>query len=350
MSAGGPSRPLARRGGVGWSAQATARDVAAIAGVSAQTVSRVVNNAGNVRPQTRARVLEAMEMVGYTPNAAARTLRSGRSDTIGVIARHLARTGEACRLQAVSAAARARGFAVTWLDDSSTSAPDLVEAVGRMRQDVAGLIVLGQGAADLDRVRTPGRIPVVVADSRPSALPAVGFDQGGGAHLAVAHLLGLGHRSVHLLAGPVASLQATQREEAWRATLMAADRPVPEPVYGDWTPASGYWAGQRLAADESVTAVFAANDEMAMGLLRALHEAGRRVPQDVSVAGFDDVVAGYLWPPLTTVHQDFSALGENLVRLLLRQIDPALVAGEEVTTLVPARLVVRESTGPVPAG
>ncbi len=350
MSGSTPAR--GRRGGVGWGDRATARDVAALAEVSAQTVSRVVNGATNVRPETRDRVLAAMAKIGYSPNAAARTLRSGKSDMIGVVVHHLVRTGEANIVEAVASTAHARGYAVTLMEASSGSAQDLNDAILRVRQGVAGLVVLGLETLDVDQVRMPARTPVVVADSRVLAHPAVGFDQRGGAHLAVTHLLSLGHRTVHLLGGPEASIQAAAREEGWRATLTAAGCEVPEPWHGDWTPASGYKIGRDIAQMPDVTAVFAANDEMAAGLLRALHEAGRRIPQDVSVVGFDNLLAEYLWPPLTTVHQDFTGLGENLMRLLLRQIDGEVEAGggaAPVVTLVPANLVVRASTGPAPA-
>lgn len=351
---------------MGWVGRATARDVAALAEVSSQTVSRVANGSPNVKPETRARVLAAMAKIGYSPNAVARALRSGRSDTIGVVVHHLVRTGEARIVEAVTSTARARGYAVTLMDAPSGSAHDLNEAILRLRQGVAGLVVLGLETVDVDQVRIPARTPVVVADSRVLAHPAVGFDQRGGAHLAVTHLLALGHRTVHLLGGPEASIQAAQREEAWRATLSAAGREVPPPWHGDWTPASGYEAGRAIAENPEVTAVFAANDEMAAGLMCALHEAGRRIPQDVSIVGFDDLLAEYLWPPLTTVHQDFAGVGENLVRLLLRQIDASgdensgEVEGDDaghaddtgdgsVSTLVSARLVIRASTGPAPA-
>ena len=351
----GDAPPRGRRGGVGWGDRATARDVAALAQVSSQTVSRVANGAPNVRPETREKVLAAMAKIGYSPNAAARMLRSGRSDTLGVVVHHLVRTGEAHIVEAVVATARARGYAVTLMDASSGSAHELNDAIRRVRQGVAGLVVLGLETVDVDQLQVPARTPMVVADSRVLAHPSVGFDQRGGAHMAVTHLLALGHASVHLLGGPADSMQAAQREEAWRATLVAAGRPVPEPWRGDWSPASGYELGCRIAADTSVTAVFAANDEMAAGLLRALHEAGRRIPEDVSVVGFDDLLAEYLWPPLTSVHQDFSGVGENLVRLLLRRIEGDDADGGPgdddgaVPTLVAPSLAIRASTGPAPA-
>lgn len=330
--------------------RARAQDVARLAGVSPQTVSRVTNDAANVRPETRARVLDAMAKLGYAPNHAARALRSGRLDTIGVIVHHLARTGEARIMEAVARTAHASGFAVSLLDATSEDVADMNSALTQLRQDVAGLVILSLETADVEGIRMPGGLPVVAADSRTLQHASVGFDQRGGARLAVTHLLDLGHRTVHLLGGPELSLQASERASEWRQVLLAAGRRVVEPLHGDWTLASGYRLGRELAGDPTVTAVFAANDEMAAGLLRALHEAGRRVPQDVSVVGFDDVIGGYLWPPLTTVHQDFTAMGENMVHALVGMVrGHASVPVEPVVPLVGARLVVRDSTAPAPA-
>lgn len=340
----------AGRGGVPWSRRATAKDVAALAQVSAQTVSRVVNDAENVRPETRAKVLDAMEKVGYSPNAAARALRSGGSRTIGLIAHHLGRTGEANIVQAVSAVANQRNYALALAAAPDGSAESLNAAIRRLQQGVSGLVVLGLETTDVEKLVVPPRLPVVVADSRALALPSVGFDQAGGAQLAVNHLLSLGHATVHLLGGPADSIQAHQREDGWRAALADAGRSIPDPVIGDWSPASGYEWGQKLAQNPDITAIFVANDEMAAGLMRALHEAGRCIPDDVSVVGFDDVLADYLWPPLTSVHQDFTQVGETLVRMLINQIEGTVDAAVDIPSpsVVPARLVVRASSGPAP--
>jgi DNA-binding LacI/PurR family transcriptional regulator len=177
--------------------------------------------------------------------------------------------------------------------------------------------------------------------------PAVGVDQVAGARLATRHLLDLGHRTVHHVAGPLDSQEARGRVEGWRAELEAAGAPVPEHLRGDWTPSSGYAAGQQLAerirAGEDVTAVFLANDQMALGLLAAFHENGIEAPDDVSVVGFDDLPESpYFTPPLTTVRQDFAELGRRGVQLVL-----ARLRGEDLhPRAVPAQLVVRASTGP----
>jgi DNA-binding LacI/PurR family transcriptional regulator len=213
-------------------------DVARVAGVSHQTVSRVLNAHPSVRPGTRERVLAAIEELGYRPNSAARALVTGGS---------------------------------------------------RMPDPVAGL-------------------------------PVVSVDNLAGARSATGHLLALGHRSVWHLGGPPGWYEAYERSTGWSTALTSAGVEAPPALTGDWSPRAGYQAGQMLAQMPDVTAVFAANDQMALGLLRALHERGRRVPEDVSVVGFDDIPeAGYLTPPLTTVRQPFDALGRQGLQSLLSQ-------------------------------
>jgi len=323
-------------------------DVAKIAGLSPQTVSRVSTGALNVRPETRQRVLDAMEKVGYSPNNAARALRYGSFRTIGLVAHRLSRTGESRTMEAVVEAARRERYTVTLVDVESPSSQDVDEAVQRLtHQSIDGLVIIRAETATPTALALPPRLPVVVSDSRfVGHHPAVGADQTAGTTAAVRHLLDLGHATVHHLAGPDDSGPAEQRVQAWKAALTDAGRPVPAPLVGDWSARSGFDLGRRIADDPAVTAVFCANDEMAAGLVRALSEAGRRVPDDVSVVGFDDIpLADYLWPPLTTVHQDFTQIGEGLVDLLMRQIhDGVQLADEHVS--IPTHLVVRASTAP----
>lgn len=323
-------------------------DVAALAGVSAQTVSRVSTGAANVRPQTRDRVLVAMEQLGYAPNVAARALKSGSFATIGVIAHQLARTGESQTVEALVDAANDAGYTVTLIDLQSPSSRDVSAAVNRLsHQAIDGLVVIGAETTAPTTISLPPHLPVVVSDARfVGHHPAVAGDDAGGTLRAVRHLLDLGHPTVHHIAGPPGSVPAQQRLDAWRSALCDAGRDVPAPLPGDWTAASGYQAGLRVAADSTITAVFCGNDEMAAGLYRALHEAGRPVPADVSVVGFDDIpLAEYFPPPLTTVAQDFHTIAHRLVELLLEQIRGG-TALQDVHSLVPTTLVVRASTGP----
>lgn len=320
-------------------------DVASLAGVSGQTVSRVVNASPRVDPATRARVESAMAELGYRPHRAARALRTGRTQTIGLVVSTLATVGNSRMLQAVADAAAARGLALTVI---TLGAADVAVAFERLNdQGVDGAIVLNEASALARDVPAPRDLSLVVVDAAPDPAATaprrstVQSDHAGGARAAVAHLLSLGHRTVHHVAGPAGSFAAAERERGWREALAGAG--TPEPVRGDWTAASGHSAGAAIAADPRATAVFAANDQMALGAIRALSEAGRAVPEEVSVVGFDDIAdAADYRPPLTTVHQDFDRLGE----LAVERLAAGMEGGAPESEIVPTLLVVRESTAP----
>ncbi|MCT2084596.1 LacI family DNA-binding transcriptional regulator [Microbacterium enclense] len=310
-------------------------DVAAAAGVSAQTVSRVANGSPRVDPGTRARVEKAMGDLGYRVHRAARALRTGQTSTIGLVVSTLASVGNSRMLQAISEAAAARDYALAVVTVGERGIRD---AFARLRsQGVDGAVVLNE-ATELVRDAPPADLHLVVVDSPPDErFSIVQTDHAGGARAAVEHLLALGHDTVHHIAGPARSFAAAERERGWRAALADAGRAVPEPTRGDWTSASGHAA---VSAMTDATAVFVANDQMALGALRAFADAGRRVPEDVAVVGFDDIVdAAEYRPPLTTVRQDFDALGARAVRALVAAIE----GGVPVAETVPATLVVRSS-------
>jgi len=328
-------------------------DVAAVAGVSAQTVSRVSTDYAGVRPATRKRVLAAMREVGYVPNSAARALKSGSFRTIGVVAHQLARTGESSTVEAVVEAARQRGLGVTLVDVQSPTSQEVSAAVASMASvAIDGLVIIRAESISPDSLTLPPHLPVVVSDSHFAGHhPAVATDQQSGTRQAVEHLLELGHRTVSHLAGPPESLPAAERENAWREALVRAGRPVPRPLATDWTAASGYHQGRELVPDiqsGAVTAVFCANDQVALGLYRAVYEAGLRIPREVSVIGFDDIPeAAQFWPPLTSVAQDFHLIGERLVAMLADQLSGHQHPPERV--LLPVELMVRQSTAAPPA-
>ena len=324
-------------------------DVAKLAGVSQQTVSRVVNAREYVGGDTRERVLTAMRELNYRPNRAAQALVTGRSKTLGVISIESVAFGPSSVLLGLERAAHAHGYLVSVARLASLDRGSLFQALEQLqRQSVEGILLnTGQDGITSELDRDLMDVPVVAVEDTPeAAVPIVAVNQEGGAAAATRLLLGLGHRNVSHVAGPEDWSSARRRMEGWHAVLESADVPVPPPLFGDWSVRSGYELGSLLARDRDVTAIFAANDEMALGVMRAMFEAGRAVPGDVSIVGFDDVpFARYLTPPLTTIRQDFEEIGERSVHLLLDAIHG--VDDSRARAAITPELVVRESTAPV---
>ncbi|AEV86008.1 LacI family transcriptional regulator [Actinoplanes sp. SE50] len=323
-------------------------DVARLAGVSHQTVSRVLNDHPNVKEQTRLRVRAAIAELGYRPNRAARALVTGRSQLIGVVARNSMLYGPASMLTEFEQAAADAGFAVSVGSVRELDRDSIAAVVDRhLDQRVAGLVVIAQVASATEALaEIPADVPVVCIDGDPAAgRSLVTVDQVAGARAAVRHLLEAGHETVWHVSGPTDWFDSAGRIQGWRQTLQEAGREVPPLLSADWSAAEGYRAGQMLARMPEVTAIFTANDHLALGVLRALHERGRRVPHDVSLIGFDDVPeAAYFIPPLTTVRQSFGDVARAALTLLLGQLRDAPRPAD--TVIVPARLVVRESVAP----
>ncbi|MDO5050065.1 MAG: LacI family DNA-binding transcriptional regulator [Actinomycetaceae bacterium] len=323
------------------------QDVARLAGVSAQTVSRVARQAPNVRESTRDRVLLAMEQLGYVPNRAARALRSGKFRAIGVITQNLMRTGENMITAGIAAAAEERGYSVTLRQVSHPETDDLAKAGAYFsNQSIDGLIIVQAGSGQMPST-LPRNIPTVVSDSRfVDSFPSVAADQVQGTGLIMQHLFDLGHRRIAHIAGPTDSGSANTRQLIWQKYLGKAGLPLGPIAYGDWSARSGYQATIRLLREANFTAIFSANDEMAFGAMRALHDHSLRVPEDVSVAGFDNIaLSDFAIPPLTTVTQNFEAIGRALVDLILDEIETP--SGEREHLLIPCDLFARQSTGPV---
>jgi DNA-binding LacI/PurR family transcriptional regulator len=329
-------------------------DVAAAAGVSGQTVSRVVNASPRVNPATRARVESAMQRLGYRPHRAARALRTGRTQTIGLVVATLATVGNSRMLQAVTAAAAERGYGLTV---ATASGPESAgDAFARLHdQGVDGAIVLNEATPFAAAVPAAAGFELVLVDAPTDRLATgvhiVQTDHFAGAQAATSLLLALGHRHVGHLAGPTDSFAAAERERGWRSALADAGLPASPPVRGDWSAASGHTAAELLIAGpaDSPTAVFAANDQMALGALRAFAEAGRAIPHDLSVVGFDDVAdAADYRPPLTTVRQDFDRLGRRAVEVLIDGVERSEPAAAPILDLIPTALVDRASTAPPP--
>lgn len=340
---------------------ATIFDVARLAGVSHQTVSRVLNDLPNVRPATRQRVEQAITQLRYTPSQAARSLVTRRSRTIGLITTGGPDYGPSSTALGFNEAARDARYAVSMASMLESDPASLRQAVDLLlRQNVEAMVLIAAHRGALDAVRgIELGVPLVAVEStHRDGFHRVSIDQYQGARILVDHLVGLGHRRIAHLAGPADSVDALERVRGWRDALSEHGLVAREPLVGDWTPASGFRLGRELVADlgvgddddgrsgervgERFTAVFAANDQMALGVIHALSERGLRVPGDVSVVGFDDIPeAEHFAPPLTTMRQDFPELGRTIMSTLLDVLSDADSVG--VVRSVP-QLIAREST------
>ncbi|WP_181610026.1 LacI family DNA-binding transcriptional regulator [Nonomuraea soli] len=324
-------------------------DVARLAGVSHQTVSRVLNDHPNVRSDTKARVLEAIDQLGYRRNLVARALVTNRSRTLGVVSFDTTLYGPASTIYGIEQAARTAGYFISIVSLKSLDAANVRDAIDYLtEQGVDGVIVVApQRSAARALEKLPQGLPAVAVEGTHRAnVSVVCIDQIEGARLATQHLLDLGHETVWHIAGPPDWLEAEGRLEGWRSALEAAGRQVPEPLPGDWSPRAGYEAGKRLAGMDEVTAVFVANDQMALGALRAFTEEGVKVPERISLVGFDDIPeSAFFSPPLTTVRQDFDIVGRHCIDVLLRQIDSSGPGTYERLVVRPG-FVVRSSTSP----
>jgi DNA-binding LacI/PurR family transcriptional regulator len=348
----GHGAPVAGQARIRENRPVSIRDVAAAASVSYQTVSRVINNHPNVRESTRATVLAAIAELGFRPNRAARSLAGGPVHAVTVLTSNTTRYGYAATLQGIEEAARANGFAMG-IRVLEPEGPELIaDAVHRAVEPATALIVIAYDSAGTRALSAvPPAVPLAAAVETPSGTEADGrpwvwLDDRRAAYEATAYLLGLGHRTVHYVAIP-ASTATSPRMAGWRAALTAASVEVPDPSGAGWTPQAGYEAGRRLADDPSVTAVLCGNDDLAVGVMRAMNEAGRDIPGSVSVIGFDDTPnSAFLSPALSTVRLDWVALGRACFSQLHSLVNP----GPPAPPSPPVRpeLVVRESSWPPP--
>ncbi|WP_210480325.1 LacI family DNA-binding transcriptional regulator [Naasia sp. SYSU D00948] len=323
---------------------ASIRDVARLAGVSHQTVSRVLNDSPSIRDETRARVLDAMGRLQYRPNRAARVLVTSRSRTIGILTSDRMHYGPSSSIVAIEAAARAAGYSVVTANLPSTEPQAIAAALDHLLdQAVEGLVVIAPQARVSTAISSlASRVPYVTLQSAGAdESHSVSVDQIAGARLATRHLLDLGHRRIRHVSGPPDWMEAEGRMRGFLAELADWGVPSGEISAGDWTADSGYRAGQALLAEGGVTAVFAGNDQMALGVLHAVREAGLDCPGDVSVVGFDDMPeARHFAPALTTVRQDFGELGRRCVIRLLGELED----GRTYSGSIAPELVVRSST------
>ena len=319
-------------------------DVARLAGVSHQTVSRVLNGLPHVSPEARERVQHAIAQLGYRRNRAARTLVTRESMSLGVVTVDTAHYGPTSTLFGIEGAARAAGYFVTLATLRTVNATTMREALDYLiTAAVDGIAVIAPVDSAVHAVHgLTSNVPLVMVEvSGPEEIPSVTVDQVLGARLAVRHLIDLGHRNILHVSGPPRWSEAEARIHGWREELGAAGLPARRVIEGDWSPQSGYDAAAKVIAAKTATAVFAGNDQMALGLIKALHDGGLSVPDDLSVVGFDDLPeAPFFIPGLTTVRQDFEAVGQRCMETLL-----ALIRGEGDIAPAPVipELIVRRS-------
>ncbi|MEU9187542.1 LacI family DNA-binding transcriptional regulator [Streptomyces sp. NPDC048484] len=329
------------------------RDVATSAGVSYQTVSRVINGHPSVKPSTRERVLAAIDELGFRRSSTALALASGRSRAVTVLTANTTHYGYASILQGIEEAARAASYAVGIGVLESRDEADVAAQVQRAADTGGGLIVIAYDPAGVRALgAVPAGLPVVGVVETPARPPGgdrpwVWTDDREAAYEATRHLLSLGHETVHYVAIPSSTRRTSARTSGWQQALKEAGAPRPRPVQGSWGPAGGHAAGLKLAGDRDITAILCGNDDLALGVMRALHEKGRSVPDDVSVAGFDNAPhSAFLTPSLTTVRLDFTGLGRSAFGLLHAVLEESVQVGPHPVSV--PELVVRESSGPPP--
>ncbi len=326
----------------------TLNDVAALSGVSYQTVSRVVNNHPNVAERTRARVMKAIHELDYRPNLAARSLVTNRSNTIAIISFGTTFYGPTQMVANITQQAKANGYRVTISAVQELGHAEVKAALDDIHaQLIDGIIMIAPVISDfLSEVKQlVGDIPFVQIDTENrQGIASVAFDQAHGSHLASKHLIERGHKKIAEISGPLHWYGALMRHKSWIETMKNHDLPYHMSTEGDWSPRSGYYAMQELLnGGAEFTGLIVGNDQMALGAMSALNQAGLSVPGDVSVVGFDDMPeAAYYQPSLTTLRQDFTVLGEQSLDYLVALIkNPDLPVHQRV--LYP-ELVIRNST------
>ena len=327
------------------------RDVAERAGVSYQTVSRVINEHPSLRPDTVDRVQAAIQDLGYRPNRAARALVTSRNHTIGVLLSARALYGPFSSFITIVEAARERGYSVTITPNATDDPADILDGLDALlSHGVEGIVAIAPQDRAREAVRRSGAsVPVLTLQGGPDEALDFGFDQQEGARLAVRHLMSLGHRSIVHIPGPSGWAEAEERQRGYEAIMREHGLTPVVAREGDWTADSGRAIALQVIEREHPTAIFTANDDMAIGVLAAADDLGFRVPEDLAVVGFDDVpYARHLRPALTTIRQDFGELGRRAIAALLDEIEQTVRPVPHPRVL--PHLVVRDSTAEVTIG
>jgi DNA-binding LacI/PurR family transcriptional regulator len=324
------------------------RDVARLAGVSYQTVSRVLNDSPSIRESTRQRVAAVIEQIGYRPNQAARALVTSRSRTIGVLSSQTSHYGPSTSITAIEHAAREAGYRLSITNLSTPDHRSIKAGLDYLlSQSVEALIVIAPQVRVFDVINELSiTVPFVTLQS--TALDrsrSLSVDQVAGARKATNHLIELGHTELMHISGPQDWIEAEARMQGFLEAINTADLRTRAPILGDWTAHFGYYAGLELLRFRDFTAVFAGNDQMALGFSHACREMGLSIPGDISIVGFDDIPdAAHFYPPLTTIRQNFEDVGRRAISHLLGELRGDV--GLNYEQIVP-ELIVRQSTGPV---
>jgi DNA-binding LacI/PurR family transcriptional regulator len=322
-------------------------DVAKVARVSHQTVSRVLNSHPSVRESTRQRVLDAIAATGYRRNQAARQLATARSGIIGVVTPRTNLYGPSRSTLAIEVAARERGYWVSLASLPAVTVQAMRDALDHfLDQAVDAVAVVAPNPPALEALALAPDLPPLVAVTSGSVAPGIpcaDVDQAAGAKLATEYLIGMGRRRIAHIAGPPDFFHARARAATWAETLEEHGLEPGPAAGGDWSGQSGLIATAQLLASGTPDAIFAGNDLMAMGALVALRRAGLRVPEDVAIVGFDNIPGSDVTePPLTTVDQDHATLGRTVVELLDSQLASSPPPAG-LPAMVPPRLIPRES-------
>ncbi|MBI5931096.1 MAG: substrate-binding domain-containing protein [Chloroflexi bacterium] len=331
----------------------TLNDVAKDAGVSYQTVSRVINDHPSVSPETRLRVQEVIQTLGYRPNKVAKSLVASQSNTLAILTFAMNHYGPTQMVVNIERAAKNLGYDLIFSNISKPTRDQISHALDSLSgRQVDGIISISPvvGIAYEEMLQFCHDIPLVLIDPQfGMEIPSIIVDQRYGSRIATEHLINLGHHRIAEISGPLNWFGAIARHEQWIETLQQACLTPMMSVEGDWSALSGYEAARRLLKqDSSFTALVVANDQMALGASYALSEQGLRIPLDVSIVGFDDIPeAAFFQPPLTTVRQEFNQLGQIGVRYLLELIQNPETPVEQ--HILYPELVVRKSSAPYSA-
>lgn len=323
------------------------RDVARLAGVSYQTVSRVLNDSPSIKESTKQRVLDVITEIGYRPNQAARALVTSKSRTIGVLSSQTSHYGPTTSITAIEHAAREAGYRLSITNISSSDYTSIKAGLDYLlSQSIEALVVIAPQVRVFEVIKDLAiSVPFVTLQSTDlDSSHSLSVDQVAGARMATRHLIELGHTEIMHISGPQDWIEAEARMQGFLDAINGADLRTRAPILGDWSAHFGYYAGIELLRMRDFTAVFAGNDQMALGFMHACREMGLSIPGDMSVVGFDDIPeAAHFFPPLTTVRQNFADVGRRAVSLLLGELRGDVALSHEQ---IPPELVIRESTGP----